>query len=99
MILHLVFSRAHGIHHDIPHIQNAGFDARLDNEGNSQSGLSHSRSIRKWRNTFIFSLVFGVPTMIVAFMPITWPIITPGLNARDVILFTLASIIQVLVLV
>ncbi len=75
--------------------QNAGFDARLDNEGNSQSGLSDSRTLRKWRNTFIFSLVFAIPTIIVAFMPIEWPVIAPGLNLREVLLFTLASIIQV----
>ncbi|XP_064404796.1 copper-transporting ATPase 1-like isoform X4 [Halichondria panicea] len=76
-------------------VKNAGFDARIDNEGSSQSSLSDSRTLRKWRNTFIFSLVFAIPTVIVAFMPIEWPVIAPGLNLREVLLFTLASIIQV----
>ncbi len=76
-------------------MQNAGFDARLDNEGNTQSNLSDNRSLRRWRNTFIFSLVFGVPTVIIAFMSIEWPVIVPGLNLREVLLFSLASIIQV----
>ncbi len=75
--------------------QDAGFDARVDNEGVTQSSLSHSRDIRKWRNTFVFSLVFAIPTLLIAFMPVQWPVIVPGLTVRDVILFTLSSTIQV----
>ncbi len=75
--------------------QDAGFDARVDNEGGAHTGLSHSRSIRKWRNTFVFSLVFAIPTLLFAFMPITWPVIVPGLTVKEVLLFTLSSIIQV----
>ena len=45
--------------------------------------------------TFLFSLIFAIPTVIVAFAPIEWGEIIPGLTARDVVLFLLATIIQV----
>ncbi len=76
-------------------MQNAGFDAHLGNEGNAQSNLSDNRSLRRWYITFFFSLVFGIPTIIIAFTSVEWPVLTPGLNLREVLLLTLASIIQV----
>ncbi|XP_064383927.1 copper-transporting ATPase 1-like isoform X2 [Halichondria panicea] len=76
-------------------VKNAGFDAHLGNEGNAQSNLSDNRSLRRWYITFFFSLVFGIPTIIIAFTSVEWPVLTPGLNLREVLLLTLASIIQV----
>jgi hypothetical protein len=45
--------------------------------------------------TFIFSLVFAIPTVIIAFVPVEFLPITPGLTAKEVILFLLSSFIQV----
>ena len=57
--------------------------------------MNHHKSIRKWRMTFIFSLVFAIPTVIIAFVPVEFLPITPGLTAKEVILFLLSSFIQV----
>ena len=57
--------------------------------------MNHHKSIRKWRMTFIFSLVFAIPTVIIAFVPVEWWTLTPGLTGKEVVLFLLSSIVQV----
>ena len=102
LLFHPKFYRKVFSHHPPPPppnthtLQNAGFDARVDTDGLGSSGMSHSKSIKKWRNTFIFSLVFAIPTVLIAFLPIEWLFIIPGLTVRDVLLFLLSTTIQVL---
>ena len=57
--------------------------------------ISHKRTIFRWKVTFIFSLLFAVPTFIVALVPVDWHVVIPGLTVRDVILFFLSTVIQV----
>ncbi len=64
-------------------------------DSSSLSGISHRRAIRKWMLTFLFSLIFAIPTFIVALIPVQWYVIIPGLTVRDIILFTLSSFVQV----
>jgi len=76
-------------------IEGAGFTARLASKGSGNLDISHSRTIRKWKITFLFSLMFAIPTIIVAFAPIDWKEIIPGLTPKDVVLFLLSTLIQV----
>ena len=77
------------------HMQGAGFRARVSSGDSAHSGINHSRTIRKWRTTFLLSLLLAVPTVIIAFVPFDWVIITPGLSAKELVLFLLSTIIQV----
>lgn len=43
-------------------IQSLGFEASLVKEG-FKNNLDHSEEIRRWRNSFLLSLVFGLPAM------------------------------------
>ncbi|XP_068165338.1 copper-transporting ATPase 2-like [Antennarius striatus] len=43
-------------------IQDLGFEASLEKAG-FKNNLDHTEEIRQWRNSFLFSLVFGVPAM------------------------------------
>ncbi|XP_074651916.1 copper-transporting ATPase 1-like [Tubulanus polymorphus] len=46
-------------------ITGLGFDAVLYTEEKNTLQQGHKKEIRQWRNSFLFSLVFGIPTMIV----------------------------------
>jgi len=83
--------------HTQSHAQGAGFTATLASKGSGNLDISHSRTIRKWKITFLFSLVFAIPTIIVAFAPIDWEQIRPGLTPKDLVLFLLSTLIQVCV--
>ena len=76
-------------------MQGAGFTARVTSADSRDSGVSHRKSIRKWKLTFVFSLVFAIPTVIIAFVPVNWVLITPGLTAKEIVLFFLSTIVQV----
>ena len=58
-------------------------------------------SCYRWRCTFLFSLIFGIPTIFVAFINvfsyevISWPTVYGALTLQEIILFVLATIIQV----
>uniref|UniRef100_A0A3Q2QTJ7 Copper-transporting ATPase 2 n=1 Tax=Fundulus heteroclitus TaxID=8078 RepID=A0A3Q2QTJ7_FUNHE len=43
-------------------IQSLGFEASLEKAG-FKNNLDHSEEIRQWKNTFLLSLVFGLPVM------------------------------------
>ncbi|XP_014847087.1 PREDICTED: copper-transporting ATPase 2 [Poecilia mexicana] len=43
-------------------IQSLGFEASLEKAG-FKNNLDHSEEIRQWKNSFLFSLVFGLPVM------------------------------------
>lgn len=55
----------------------------------------------RWRCTFLLSLILGIPTVFVAFInsfgkeAIPWPKIYGGVTLQELILFILATIIQV----
>ena len=57
--------------------------------------------LHRWRNTFFLSLILGIPTIFVAFINsfhyevIHWPVVYGGVTVEEVILFILATIIQV----
>ena len=58
--------------------------------------LTPSSAIHKWRRTFIISLLFAVPTIILAFIPsVPWPEVVPGVSVRDVVLFLMSTLVQV----
>ena len=64
-------------------------------DDSKKSGINHRKTIIKWALTFGFSLIFGIPTAVVAFIPVTWKEITPGLTDQELILFALATVVQV----
>ena len=70
---------------------------RLASNGSGNSDLTHSQTIRRWKVTFFFSLIFAIPTIIISFASLDWNEIVPGLAVEDVVLFLLATIIQVCV--
>ena len=47
-------------------VNDLGFDASLYTPALSSTAdyLSHQAEIRKWRNSFLISLVFGLPCMV-----------------------------------
>ena len=50
----------------------------------------------RWRCTFLLSLIIGIPTIIIALIPISlWSTITLGLTWKDFILALLATIVQI----
>ena len=75
--------------------QDAGFKAQVISADSRNSGVNHHKSLRKWRMTFIFSLVFAIPTVIIAFVPVEFLPITAGLTTKEVLLFLLSSFVQV----
>ena len=50
-------------------IEGIGFEAKLYHggisESTSKSYLSHTEEIRKWRSSFLISLIFGLPCMVI----------------------------------
>ena len=89
-------------------IRNVGFEADLFSRGveTSQNYLSHQEEIRKWRNSFLISLIFGVPCMVIMmyFMfEMNQPdhhhendcCIVPGLSLENLLLFLLSTPVQV----
>ncbi|XP_019862991.1 PREDICTED: copper-transporting ATPase 1-like [Amphimedon queenslandica] len=80
-------------------IKKLGFRAQLASKDGT--GVNHSSEIRRWKCTFLLSLILGIPTVIVAFANVfdkdlvNWPKIYGGVTLQEVILFTLATIIQI----
>ncbi|XP_069981182.1 copper-transporting ATPase 1 isoform X2 [Penaeus vannamei] len=85
-------------------INGLGFTATL-HTGDMGRGnyLDHKKEIRKWRNSFIISLLFGVPAMLVMvyFMAmmehmshVEMCCVLPGLSLENLLLFLLATPVQ-----
>ncbi|GAB6031761.1 ATPase Cu transporting protein 7B [Chamberlinius hualienensis] len=81
-------------------INKMGYNASLINNSTRGSDLlDHREEIRKWRCSFLISLIFGVPSMIIMtyFMFSSRdhnPMIVPGLNLENLLLFLLATPVQ-----
>jgi Cu+-exporting ATPase len=92
-----------GIRDIISHIEDMGFNAVLDNSGSSAQleSLKRTKEILKWKNTFFYSCVWGVP---VAFITMILPLlisndhynykIISGIRAVDILLILLTIPIQ-----
>ncbi|CAG0883953.1 unnamed protein product [Cyprideis torosa] len=70
---------------------------------NSTSHLDHSEEIQKWKHTFFFSLIFGIPSMLVMMGFMVYMLINghegmccliPGLSLETLLLFILATPVQ-----
>lgn len=94
-------------HRDIiERIQDLGYTAELASHENRLKQLGHAEEILKWRTSFLVSLTFGVPVMMVMII-FHWIIHTnmhpekqthifvKALSLDNVILFLLATPVQV----
>lgn len=85
-------------------IKDLGFEASpFTDHRMDASYLSQKEEVKKWRNSFFFSLVFGVPSMIVMMYYMAQHMLLgkhemccmfPGLSAKNFILFLLATPVQ-----
>ncbi|CAB3368249.1 Hypothetical predicted protein [Cloeon dipterum] len=84
-------------------ITKLGFAAEPVTSSSQKDHLDHSQDIRKWRNTFLISLVFGGPSMaVMMYFMMAMPahhhdsgLIMPGLSLENLILFLLATPVQI----
>ncbi|XP_071848505.1 copper-transporting ATPase 1-like isoform X2 [Apostichopus japonicus] len=81
-------------------IEGAGFECSLNTDQNHATITSqHKKAIRKWRNSFLISLIFGLPvmiTMIYFMVSKKVIIIIPGLSLENLIFFVCATCVQFL---
>ncbi|ULU03032.1 hypothetical protein L3Y34_002546 [Caenorhabditis briggsae] len=87
-------------------IESLGFTADLATRDNQMKRLDHSEDVEKWRNTFLISLVCGVPVMIIMII-FHWilhtpmhpekqtPIFTPALSLDNFLLLILCTPVQI----
>ena len=87
----------------IEKIVSIGFQADIRTETNNAAMLEHTESIRKWRRSFLISLIFGVPAMVLMmlFMLPTHETavipphnIVPGLSVENLVMFLLCTPVQ-----
>ncbi|XP_041455525.1 copper-transporting ATPase 1-like isoform X3 [Lytechinus variegatus] len=81
-------------------IEDAGFDCEISTEENQiNMANQHMKTIKKWRTSFLISLIFGVPaitTMLYFMISKNHIIVIPGLSLENLILFICATMVQFL---
>ena len=62
-----------------------------------QTDFDNSHTIRRWRWTFVVTLLLAIPAVLLAFIPrgLHWTIIFPGVTVRDLLLLLISSVVQV----
>lgn len=87
-------------------IESLGFTAELATKNDQMRSLDHSEDVEKWRNTFLISLVCGVPVMVIMII-FHWilhtpmhpekqtPIFTPALSLDNFLLLILCTPVQI----
>lgn len=84
-------------------IESLGFGASLSSNDEKKNRIDHSKEIKKWRRSFLFSLIFGVPTFVIF---ITYVILDelnkrphqmvfPGLSLENLLMFILCTPVQI----
>ncbi|CAI4222317.1 unnamed protein product [Auanema sp. JU1783] len=88
-------------------IEQLGYTAELASKNDQLKNLDHSNEVRKWKKTFLFSLIFGVPVMLIMIV-FHWilhtgmhpenqiPIFTPALSLDNLLLFALCTPVQII---
>lgn len=80
-------------------VNNLGFSATLATDSNRGANLlDHREEIQKWKRSFLICLIFGGPAMIFMtyfmFVKEHNPMICPGLNLENLLLFLLSTPVQ-----
>jgi len=86
-------------------INNLGFQASIYNKENKQGMPDHKDDIRKWKTSFMISLIFGLPCMVIMmyYMIVMSTknhdhsddcCIVPGLSLENTLLFLLSTPVQ-----
>ncbi|XP_065670106.1 copper-transporting ATPase 2 isoform X2 [Hydra vulgaris] len=94
-------SRNIGARDIIEIISNLGFVATIPaNDHSKAEALSHAKSIKKWRLSFLVSLIFGIPVLgvVIAYSFIgeqNGPYVARGLSLQNLLLFLLCTPVQV----
>ncbi|KAK2563148.1 Copper-transporting ATPase 1 [Acropora cervicornis] len=84
-------------------IESMGFGASLSSNDSKKNRIDHTKEIKKWRRSFLFSLIFGVPTFVIFISYVimdeldTRPnqMVFPGLSLENLILFILCTPVQI----
>jgi len=90
-----------GVRDIIAHIKDLGFSATIQSrDNNKEEALSHAKTIKKWRISFLISLIFGIPVFAVV---VTYsilgeqsgPYVTKGVSLQNLLLFILCTPVQI----
>lgn len=89
-----------GVRDIIHHIKDLGFNASIpSNDESKNEALSHAKTIKKWRTSFLISLIFGIPVLAIV---ITYamlgeqsgPYVADGLSLQNLLFFILCTPVQ-----
>ncbi|WKX99389.1 hypothetical protein Q1695_014348 [Nippostrongylus brasiliensis] len=88
-------------------VESLGYTAELSSKDDQLKRLDHSEEVRKWRTTFLVSLIFGIPVMLIMIV-FHWilhtpmhpenqtPIFSPALSLDNLLLLLLCTPVQVI---
>ncbi|XP_067944060.1 copper-transporting ATPase 1-like isoform X2 [Watersipora subatra] len=87
-----------GVRNIIAALEDMGYGASLVDKDTSQSlEKEHQKVIRIWKNSFLISLIFGLPSMIIMIVHMAMHkqlILIPGLSLSNLLLGVLATPVQ-----